>query len=164
MAIVIPDVIGRFLERATVAIGGTRDARLVPRVHRLSGWFVGDDRGTITCLVPEQFTPHLIQNLEENGRFALTVSEIPSHETYQFKGRLTTLREVQPSHVAVCDRHREQFTARVHELFGFPELNLRAYVPEPGRAFDLAVEEIFDQTPGPRAGKRIVPATEEDSR
>src|SRR3972149_3537768 len=88
----IPEVIVLFLDRAIVAIAGTRDERLVPHVHRISGWRCSPDRKTITCLIPEEFTPDLVSSLEDNGQFSLTVCEVPSHETYQFKGDYVSSR------------------------------------------------------------------------
>lgn len=161
MEAVIPEHIVTFLDRATVGIGGTRGRNLVPHVHRMSGWSVSDDRQTLTCLVPEQFCDDLLPALEDNGQFALTVSEVPSHETYQFKGEFIRARPIEPRDVEVCERHRERFTESIAGLFGFPERALRAYVPPPSVAFDFALREIFVQTPGPDAGKRLVPPNPE---
>jgi len=160
LSIRIPDSLANFLERATVGIGGTRDADRGPHVHRLSGWSVRDDRNALTCLVAPQFAPDLLSSLNDNGEFALTISEIPSHETYQLKGSSLGVRGVEEADIAVCDRHRARFTARVGELFRFPEPALRSYVPEPSLAFDLAVREVFVQTPGPEAGKRLLPESD----
>src|SRR5262245_53158289 len=105
----IPEVIVRFLDRAIVAIGGTRDDKLVPHVHRLSGWFCSPDREAITCLIPEQFSPHLLSSLEHNGQFALTVCDMPSHETYQFKGDYLSSRPCNAADLAAVEQSRERF-------------------------------------------------------
>lgn len=157
MAIVIPEHVVKFLERATVGIGGTRDRELVPHVHRLSGWSVGDDRQSLTCLVPQQFSAELLPSLEDNAQFALTVSEVPSHETYQFKGDYVGSRPIDARDLAVCERHRKLFTASIAPLFGFSERALHAYAPPPSVAFDIRLREIFVQTPGPEAGEKLVP-------
>lgn len=157
MAIVVPEDIVRFLGRATVGIAGTRGRDLVPHVHRASGWSVGEDRQTITCLVAEPFTADLLSSLEDNGQFALTVSEIPSHETYQLKGELVGSRAADAADLACCDRQRERFVAAVGAMFDFTETALRAYVQPPSIAIDVALREIFVQTPGPNAGKRLQP-------
>ena len=161
MAIVVPEHVVEFLGRATVGIGGTRDRDLVPHVHRVSGWSVSDDRQTLTCLVPPQFTAGLLLALEDNGQFSLTLSEVPSHETYQFKGNFSASRPIDARDVAICGRHRERFTKTIAGLFGFSERALRAYVPPPSVAFDFRLREIFVQTPGPGAGKRLVPDSTE---
>lgn len=149
-----------FLARATVGIAGSRDADLVPHVHRASGWLTGDDGTSITCLFPEAFTLHLEDSLSDNGRLAFTVSEVPSHETYQFKGRHIDSRGVEDSDLAVHERRRSAFVERVMPLFGLPEPALRAFLPKPVLAVRFRLDEVFVQTPGPSAGRRILPEEE----
>jgi len=117
----IPEKIIHFLDGATVAMGGTRDGNLVSRAHRISGWRVGPDDQTMTCLVAEGFTENLLASLEDNGQFAFTVCDMPSHETYQFKGTYVGSRAIDENDLAVFDRYRRRFAERVSELFGFPE-------------------------------------------
>lgn len=156
----IPEVIALFLDRAIVAIGGTRDKGLVPHVHRVSGWRCSPDRKTITCLIPEAFASDLMSSLEDNGQFALTVCEVPSHETYQFKGDYVSSRPSNEDDVVDFERCRRQFAERVAQLFGFPVEACGAFVPEPTIALTFQVREIFVQTPGPAAGRRLVPREE----
>ncbi len=156
----IPKKIARFLEGATVAIGGSRDENLVPHAHRISGWRVGPDEQTMTCLVAEGFTENLLPSLEDNGQFALTVCEVPSHETYQFKGNYVGSRPIDEKDLAVYELYRRRFVERVCELFGFPEDRVRTYLPHPCLAIDFRVREIYLQTPGPGAGSRLVPREE----
>lgn len=158
----IPGKIVRFLEQdANVAFAGTRDRHLVPHGHRVWGWRVGADRRTLTALVPEPFTAHLVESLEDNGQFALTIEEFPSHETYQFKGRYLRHRPAQPGDVEVVDRIRERFVKKLRPIFAdAPEDVLRACVLSPHLAVDFEVVEIYLQTPGPGAGQRVVPPPE----
>jgi hypothetical protein len=156
----IPEVIVLFLDRAIVAIAGTRDERIVPHVHRVSGWHCSRDRKTISCLISEEFTPGLVSSLEDNGQFSLTVCEVPSHETYQFKGDYVSSRPSNEADVADFESCRTRFAQRLASLFGFPEEACAAFVPEPSIAVTFKVREIFVQTPGPAAGRRLVPREE----
>jgi hypothetical protein len=153
----IPGDVAHFLESATVAMGGSRDKNLVPHVHKISGWAVGSDQKTLTCLISQGFTEDLIPSLENNAQFALTVCEVPSHETYQFKGTCLGSRAVNESDQMIYEQFQRRFAERVHTLFGFPEDLVRAFIPPPSMVLDLAVQEIFVQTPGPRAGRRLFP-------
>jgi hypothetical protein len=158
--IMIPGKIVRFLEQhANVAFAGTRDHDLVPHGHRVSGWLVGGDRRTLTALIPDHFTAHLVESLEDNREFALTVEEFPSHETYQFKGRYLRHRPVQREDADVVDRIRDRFVKSIRPLFSdAPENPLKAFIARPGVAVEFEVREIYVQTPGPGAGARLVPA------
>src|SRR6185503_17718807 len=88
----LPGVLCQFLERASIAIGCTRDAKLAPNIHYSSGWQLDPDQRSIWCFIPEPFTPGLRSSLEENGHFALTVEHIGPHECYQFKGVYVSMR------------------------------------------------------------------------
>src|SRR3972149_1406185 len=130
----IPEVIVLFLDRPLVASGGARDKGLVPHVHRVSGWRCSPDRKTITCLIPEAFTSDLMSSLEDNGQFALTVCEVPSHETYQFKGDYVSSRPSNEGDVTDLEGGRGRFVEGVASLSGFPEEGCRAFVLEPSIA------------------------------
>ena len=152
----------RFLEQyANVAFAGTRDRQFVPHGHRVSGWRVGADYRTITALVPELFTPGLIESLRDNGELAVTIEEFPSHETYQFKGRYLHHRPAEPDDLLVVDRIRARFVKSLKPVLAdAPEDVLRAYIPQPSLAVEFQVREIYLQTPGPGAGTRLIPPRE----
>src|SRR3954468_14781013 len=101
----IPGKIVKFLEQyANLACAGTRNRHLVPFGHRVSGWRASSDGRRLTAFIAPEFTARLIESLEENGQFALTGEEFPSHETYQFKGRYLHYRPVQPDELEIVDR------------------------------------------------------------
>jgi hypothetical protein len=112
-------------------------------------------------LVPEEFTPGLVESLRENGELAVTVEEFPSHETYQFKGRYLRDRAVRHDDVEIVDRIRRRFVRSLRPIFAdVPEDVLNAFVSNPSLAVEFEVLEIYLQTPGPGAGTRLVPPVE----
>jgi hypothetical protein len=154
----IPGKIIRFLERANVSHAGTRDRNLVPHGHYVSGWSVGSDGRTLTVLIPEPVRAHLIESLEDNGQFSITIEEYPVHEAYQFKGRYVRHRPAGSEDVEIADRTRERFLTSVIPFFGEAEvIPVRAFVQRPSLAVDFEVQEIYVQTPGPGAGARLIP-------
>jgi hypothetical protein len=153
----IPARIVAFLGRANVAQAGTRDRHLVPSGHRVSGWHVGADGTTLTALIPEGSRPHLIENLQDNGWFAMTAEDYPAHETYQFKGRYIRHRPADAADVEVAARQRERFLRSVLPFFGEEAVRpVRAFTQRPAVAVEFQVLEIFVQTPGPGAGTRLL--------
>jgi hypothetical protein len=158
----IPGKIVRFLEQfANVAFAGTRDANLVPHGHRVSGWGVGSEGRTLTALLSAPVSGDLLESLQGNGQFALTVEEFPSHETYQFKGRYLRHRPTQPEDLVYVGRIRDRFIKGLRHAFSdVPEHLLTAFVDNPGLAIEFEVREIYLQTPGPGAGTRLVPMVE----
>jgi hypothetical protein len=161
-SVLIPGKIAQFLEqRANVAFAGTRNRDLVPFGHRVSGWSIGPDGRTVTVLVAEPSTSGLVESLQENGRIAVTIEEFPSHETYQFKGRYVRHRPVQREDIDIVDGVRVRFIKSMRTVFpAAPDDIVAAFIQKPGLAVEFEVFEIFVQTPGPGAGKRLVPPPE----
>jgi hypothetical protein len=159
-AVAIPDKVIRFLEHdANIAVAGTRDRDLVPAGHRVAGWLVSPEGHTLTVLFPEVSAARVIDAMRDNGQLAATFEQIGTHETYQLKGRYLAHRPVRPEEMAVGKRARDRFVNGLRSLYANEQLAnmLGASVPPPALAVDMAVVEVFLQTPGPGAGSRIVP-------
>ena len=156
----VPGIIMDFLDRATVGAAGTRDKDMIPHQHRISGWRVEPDGCAMTCFVAESFSKHLISSLEDNGQFAVTIEEIGPHETYQFKGRYVSSHPCGEEDLALYRQVRDRFAKAVAAKFGAPEELSSAFVIEPNVAVTFEIDEIFLQTPGPGAGRRLSPPEE----
>ena len=161
--ILIPGKLVRFLEQyANVAFAGSRDRALVPFGHRVSGWQVGANQRTMTIWFPDEDVQKLLGSLQENGELAVTVEEFPSHETYQFKGRYLRHRGLREGDAEIVDRVRRRFVKSLRPMYpDAPEEVLSAFVSPPTLAVEFEVLEIYLQTPGPGAGTRLVPPTEQ---
>lgn len=154
----IPGKIIRFLDTAGAAAAGTRNASLVPRIHKVSGWIVEPDGETMVCLIANTYTGQLTDNLDDNGRFTVTVVHIVSHETYQFKGEYIDQRPVTPEDLSVFESVRRRCVEQVQSFDpSAGEDIVAAHVVKPDTAVRFKVREIFLQTPGPGAGKRLYP-------
>ena len=115
----IPGMILKFLQdRGTIAVSGTRDKNLVPHVHYVSGWEVESDQQTIRCSINRAYLEHLFSSLEDNGQFSLTIEQIGSHETYQFKGNFTGSAELNDADCVAYSRVTDRFAKAVSSLFG----------------------------------------------
>jgi hypothetical protein len=156
----IPGKIIRFLEeRASIGFAGTRDSNLVPSGHRLSGWQIDAAGRTLTALVPASSATRLVDALLDNGRIAVTFEEVGTHETYQIKGRYLSHRPVRQTEIDIASRARERFAKGLRSLYPDEQLVslLKASIPNPSLAVEIEVHEVFLQTPGPDAGRRIAP-------
>src|SRR5262245_38951294 len=157
----IPGMILKFLQdRGTIAVSGTRDANLAPHIHYVSGWDVEPDQETIRCSINRAYLDHLFASLEDNGQFSLTVEQIGSHETYQFKGNYAGSAELNDADRAAHRRVADRFAKAVSSLFGYSEDDCRAYISLPSVVVRFKVREIFLQTPGPGAGHQVFPPPE----
>lgn len=156
----IPGMLIEFLDRASVGIASTRSRDLVPAVHFLAGWRVVDDGETIECLVARGFTGSLEENLADNGRLTLTAEVIGPHETYQFKGTSVGIRQAGAADVSIHEACQRRFFDACQKYYAgqFRDEDVRAKIGAPAVAVRLRVSEVYVQTPGPAAGKRLFPA------
>jgi hypothetical protein len=159
----IPGVLLRFLDRASIAYAGTRDGSLVPHLYWVCGWAVEPEPGHLAFFVAEPYPARLLRDVGVCSRIALTIEHIGPHETYQFKGDYASSRAPGASERAVFERCRARFVRDVQEIetrFAFSKETLERYLGEPASVVVLRVQEIFLQTPGPGAGRRLVPPEE----
>ena len=162
----IPTKILRFLDQdGNLAFAGTRSHDLVPHGHRVSGWRASTDGLTLTAFINEHSTAQLIESLEDNDSFAMTIEQFPTHETYQFKGRYLGQRPIIREDIEVVDRIRARLVKSFRPLYPHaPDVLADWFVGTPCLAVEFRVEEIYLQTPGPGAGARLVPEEEKGSR
>src|SRR5688572_14102226 len=125
-----------------------RDSDLVPFGHRVSGWQLGADQRTMTLLLPGDFTERVVELVRQNGEMAVTVEAIPTHETYQFKGRYLRHRAAQRDHGEVVERIRQRFVKSMKSVpYGPPEERVMAFVSSAALAIEFEVLEVYLQTP-----------------
>jgi hypothetical protein len=163
---VIPPKIIRFLEeRASIGFAATRDRNLVPYGHRVSGWQIDASGRTLTAFVSPSSSGQLVESLLDNGRIAVTLEEVGTHETYQIKGRYLSHRPARPAEIDIAGRTRGRFAKGLRTYFPDPKVvaALEASIPTPSLAVEIEVHEVFLQTPGPGAGSRVAPADLEPS-
>jgi hypothetical protein len=90
----------------------------------------------------------------------VTVEHIGPHETYQFKGSYAGSRPLTREDQATWERLRTRFAVTVRGIdpnTGLTDSWLADYIPPPEIVVRMRVREIFLQTPGPGAGKRLLP-------
>jgi hypothetical protein len=136
---------------------GTRSERLYPSHTFVIGAIVHSDRETITFFIPESRSERILSDLNNNGRVALAVSLI-THEAYQLKGVYLSSLPTNAKDQAVQEVYRSKLLSAFLQA-GYPEQIVRPLVLglayQPGIAITFRAEEIFLQTPGPEAGKKM---------
>jgi len=153
----IPDRVVETIHGAAVMYVGTRDERLRPAQTFVIGAVVHSDHKTVTFFVPESRAERILSDLKNNGGVALSVG-LPTHEAYQLKGAYISSRPTDAKDRAVQELHRSKvLSARLQA--GAPEQVVKplilGFAYQPGVAITFRVEEVFLQTPGPEAGKKI---------
>jgi len=154
---VIPDRVAEVLQGPTFLQAGTRDANLRPSHAHLEGLVVHDDRETITFFVHEKHAKKIVADGENNGRIAVTGAQI-SHEAYQVKGRYVSSRAATAEEMAKQEAYRSTLVGELSKWFpeDFVKRLLLGISFKPSVAITFRVEEVYLQTPGPDAGKKMV--------
>ena len=154
----IPEKIAEFIQGPVFVAAGTRDEMLRPSHTWAVGTIVNPDRETVMFFVPRGRAERILSNLEGNGKIALGVGS-PTHEAYQLKGTYVSSRPAEERDRAIQEIYRSKWLALALQC-GYPEQIARpltlGFAYHPAVAITFRVEEIFLQTPGPDAGKKIV--------
>jgi hypothetical protein len=158
--LLIDDDLKVFLEGPVSVLVGTRDSRLVPEITRGWGPRVSEDRKTLSLCVPLATSRKTLDNLEGNGAIAVAFCLPTNYRTIQLKARRATASEPDGMDLAAVERHRDAF-ATVNEPLGQPRQFVEAFwrtEVETNAALvkiTFVADQIFDQTPGPGAGRSL---------
>ena len=151
---VIDDRARELLLAGVATVVATRDGRMRPSLQR--GWalMVSEDGREVTVCVSAAPGSRTRENLERNGAVAVTCSRPTTYRTVQVKGRVVAIGEVSPEQRAGAEAHADAFSREVQEL-GLPSDTGRRLLDSDLVAVTIAVDELYDQTPGPKAGSRL---------
>jgi len=154
MAILLGEPLVEFLESGVSIVVGSRDANNRPECARGLGVKVADDRRTLSLYLNAALAERMRADFADNGRIAIGFSRIVDHRAVQLKGRVIGMRPATEADHAVQDRYLAAFAEQV-SYAGLPRSVVRSVRLRPALAVELEVDELFHQTPGPGAGRRI---------
>lgn len=165
MSTPVPPCLGHeqvaLLARRVSIIVGTRDAALQPHVMRAAGCRLSEDRRRLTVLMPATSGADVLADLRANGRIAVVFSEPTTHRTLQVKGDDAEVAAPTPDDEALAAIYRARLADEIALLgFGASMAATMLGADEPLAAIGFTIAEVFEQTPGPAAGERLVPAGE----
>jgi nitroimidazol reductase NimA-like FMN-containing flavoprotein (pyridoxamine 5'-phosphate oxidase superfamily) len=150
----ITEELAAFMRRGVVTFLGTTDAMGTPEVARATG-IAPAGRGRLRLLISADATVTLT-NLEGGSEVAVLVTDITDYRSVQWKGRLVEVAAVvTPGDLAMSDHNFEQFRAACRVVGVDHEQAWRMWPVQPV-AVVVEVDELFDQTPGPQAGRTVV--------
>ncbi len=154
-SLLLPERLVELLHGGNVLVVGTRSEKLMAHVCRAFGARVSPDRRAITVFLPKSFSTTPMANLHGNKQIALTVANPADHECYQFKGETTSEGPVSPDDQTVSDLYRTKLCAKLSRKYSNFERFFDHFQPGPLHAVTFVPREIYDQTPGPNAGRRV---------
>jgi hypothetical protein len=152
--LVIDDELRAFVEADLSVHVGTRNANMVPDSVR--GWApkVSPDGRALELFVDRPASTVSVTNLRDNGRIAVCLSNIVTNRSVQLKGRCVELGDPLPGDWQWLDRHRQAFMDTC-SMIGFPPPVIRNMWSTQVVKIRFVPEDIYNQTPGPGAGKAL---------
>jgi hypothetical protein len=139
-----------------VAVGvATRDDDLRPEFARGWGPQVSADGRSLRLCVSASRGSRMRANLERNGAVAVGFSPPTIARAVQVKGVAASVAEPEAADLERVERHLRSFVEEAARVGAPAELSERMLVRTGLVAVQLSIDEVFDQTPGPTAGRRL---------
>jgi hypothetical protein len=113
-----------------------------------------DDLATATVYVPMATSQDTIANVARTRRLAVVTTHPISHCATQLKGIVEHTRVAREDERPFVDHHLGGFGGVLNTI-GYPLRVTRSVVHWPAYALEMRVEEIYEQSPGPKAGTRL---------
>jgi hypothetical protein len=143
-----------FIEADRAIVVASRNKDLVPHSQRAWGPRVSEDGRSIELFVDRPAATTTVANLRDNGRIAVCLTQIDTNRSVQLKGRCVEVGDPEADDWSAIEEHRQGFT-RATAMLGFPADMIRNLWSTQVVKLRFVVDDIYDQTPGPKAGKPL---------
>jgi hypothetical protein len=124
-----------------------------------AGAVVDKDSGNIRFFLATAIAAEPLADMEDNAQVALACGSPLNHAAYQIKGRYLSSRPANDVELAIIMIWRKKLIAALID-FGLPEPMAQQFVLgfawQPATAVTFRPVQVFDQTPGPGAGKLVL--------
>jgi hypothetical protein len=155
MAPVLDPAVVEFIHGG-VAVGvATRDDDLKPEFARAWGPEVSADGRSVRLCVAASEGSRVRANLERNGAVAVGFSPPTIARAVQVKGVASRVGDPEVADLERVEQHVLLFVAEAERIGAPAELSRRMFVGTDLVAVEFSIDEVFDQTPGPTAGRRL---------
>ncbi|AOP33959.1 hypothetical protein A0128_08965 [Leptospira tipperaryensis] len=134
----------------------TRDSDLRPHFARGFGIRYNEEKTEMTVLIPQVVAEACLEDIQDNGLIATTVAHMSSFKTRQFKGRVKQINDCSDSDYELMRRTR-QAGSDTSTLFFGPTAGegWGKYILKPAVAITFEISELFEQSPGAKAGEKL---------
>jgi hypothetical protein len=146
--LVLADETVEFLHSGCSLVVGVVDDDGAPVASR--GW-------GLTVLEPDRSRLRMIAVEGEvaPGPVAVTACSVPTLRSMQFKGSVVEIEAMTEADQAKSKQYTDDFFQDIIDTDGVPRSLLERIIPLHTVACIIVVDEMFDQTPGPRAGAAL---------
>jgi hypothetical protein len=150
----IDDELRSYFEKGLSVSVATRNADLLPYALRGWGQHLSSDGRTLDVFIDRPIAARAISDLRDNGRLAVVFTDVFEFRSIQVKGRCVEVGDPEPDDWPFIEHHREAFTDALTAL-GFQTALVRNFWSTQVVKLRMVIEEFYDQTPGPGAGRKL---------
>jgi hypothetical protein len=151
---VLPDDVVDLLESGCATFLGAVDADGRPVASHTTGIRVVED-GTRLRVMVNRADRDAIGALEASGVVAVGATDVHTLRSLQVKGRVIGVEPATAEDRIRTDAYIAAFSQAVYETDGIDVELMRQALPRDFVALVTTIEDVFDQTPGPRAGTNL---------
>ena len=148
----LPTDLVELFEGGASIVMATRDGKLRPEVARACGALVDRTQRRITVFLAESVAARTVANLSENRELAVAFTEIFRHRSIQTKGKVVSVERAAEVHQDAIKRYMGAWAEVLYQT-GIPRAVTLQCATWPATAITYDAEELFIQTPGPKAGQ-----------
>lgn len=142
------------VEPGVSVIVGSVDTAGNPSCCRAVGLRSNDDLATVTVFVPVATSNETMANIAATKRLAIVTTHPISHCATQLKGVVERVRPARDDEEPFVVEHFAGFGSVLNAI-GYPLRVTRSVTHWPAFAVEVRVDEIYEQSPGPKAGTRL---------
>jgi hypothetical protein len=143
-----------FLASPVMIIIGSHDADCRPEIGRGNGAIVDARSDSVDLLFSRWLWPGTAHNIATNGAIAVTFARPRDYAAFQLKGNATLVTPT-ARHLRVSADYGVQIRQALAALGLVPQLMEPWLTDRDPLVARIAVAEVFEQTPGPRAGRAV---------
>lgn len=151
---IVDAALAAFLQGEAMIIVGTHGEAGRPEIARAVGATMAAP-DLVTLHISQWQWPQTLADLRANGRIAATFSRPEDYVSHQIKGRVRHILPADPAQCAAAARYSRTMAAVLARLGVPPAVSTPWREVRDLAAVTMAVEEVFVQTPGPGAGRRL---------
>ena len=153
---IIPDKIEKMLE-LTHTFGWLVgvDDRLESHLCRTCGVKkIGNEH--LIILITPSLAEHLLETIQKHPKIVFTIVNAFTFESYQFKGKYIESRSLNDEEESMKQRFMEGIKSVLSDMGFEYDGSFKQYADLEGWAVKMEVEEIYEQTPKPGTGKKLI--------
>lgn len=143
-----------FLEDGVSVHLGTRNAQFEPNGARAISVKVDADAAYLLVYISSVAAARVLPDLEANGQVAVVCARPVDDRAVQIKGSVVSIRPIEDRERAGTLTHWNAFLDKL-EYIGIPRTASDTWVRVADLVIRVRVTALFEQTPGPQAGKAL---------